>query len=83
MKLLIWLVIVALVVAWIMRSKKTPAQKETDVSQSQDLHRHKQPEAMLQCARCGTHIPASEAITVVSGSVFCSEEHRRQTFSGD
>lgn len=83
MKLLIWLVIVALVVAWIMRSKKAPAQKETGVSQSQDLHRHKQPEAMLQCARCGTHFPASEAVTQASGRVFCSEEHRRQAFPGD
>lgn len=83
MKLLIWLVIVALVVAWIMRSKKAPAQKKTGVSQSQDLHRHKQPEAMLQCARCGTHFPASEAVTLASGKVFCSEEHRRQAFSGD
>ncbi|QAU33517.1 PP0621 family protein [Janthinobacterium sp. 17J80-10] len=83
MKLLIWLVIVALVVAWIMRSKKAPVQNEGGIRQSQDVGGHLKPEAMLQCARCGTYFPASEAVTLASGRVFCSEEHRRQAVPGD
>ncbi len=33
---------------------------------------------MLQCARCGVHFPASEALTDAGGAVYCSEEHRAQ-----
>lgn len=39
------------------------------------------PEAMIQCAQCGIHIPASEAILVQSDLAFCSEEHRLKHFS--
>jgi uncharacterized protein len=36
------------------------------------------PEAMLQCAECGMHFPASEALPAAgAGQVFCCEEHRR------
>lgn len=34
-------------------------------------------EAMLACAHCGLHFPASEALTNTNGSVFCSIEHQR------
>lgn len=34
------------------------------------------PQAMLECAHCGLHLPASDA--VLDGSrVFCSDAHRR------
>lgn len=82
MKLVIWLVIVALVVAWVVRSKKKPAQKEGS-DELQGTKRRNQAEAMLQCARCGTYFPASEAVTPASGKVFCCEEHRRQVSPGD
>ncbi|AIY43591.1 hypothetical protein LT85_4433 [Collimonas arenae] len=36
-----------------------------------------QAEAMVACAHCGMHFPASEAIADASGAVFCSAEHRR------
>ena len=83
MKLLIWLVIVALVVAWVLRSKKAPVRKEASQGRPQASNRRGQAEAMLQCARCGMYFPASEAVTPASGMVFCSEEHRRQVFPGD
>jgi uncharacterized protein len=33
-------------------------------------------ERMVSCARCGVHLPESEAVRS-EGRVFCSEEHRR------
>lgn len=33
------------------------------------------PEAMLRCADCGVHLPASQALPG-RGGVFCSPEHR-------
>lgn len=35
-----------------------------------------EPEHMVVCARCGVHIPESEAFEGAGGR-FCSEEHRR------
>ncbi len=34
------------------------------------------PERMVACARCGVHLPESEALEG-DGGRFCSEEHRR------
>lgn len=33
------------------------------------------PEEMSRCARCGVHLPRSEAL-LSGGQVFCSAEHR-------
>ena len=33
------------------------------------------PEEMSRCARCGVHLPRSEAL-LAGGEVFCSPEHR-------
>ena len=35
------------------------------------------PERMVACARCGVHLPESEALEGGDGKRFCSEEHRR------
>ncbi len=35
------------------------------------------PERMVACARCGVHLPESEALEADDGGRFCSEEHRR------
>lgn len=35
------------------------------------------PEAMLRCAQCGVHLPASQALPG-RGGVFCSGAHREQ-----
>jgi uncharacterized protein len=32
-------------------------------------------EAMLQCAWCGVHMPASEAVSAADGRVYCGREH--------
>jgi len=33
-------------------------------------------QAMVSCARCGLHVPQSDALAV-DGRYFCSDEHRR------
>ena len=35
-----------------------------------------QPQAMLQCAQCGLHLPRDESLPG-KGGVFCGEAHRR------
>lgn len=37
----------------------------------------REPEAMLRCAECGLHLPASQSLPG-RGGAFCSAEHRQQ-----
>lgn len=74
MKFLLWLVIGALFVMWLVRGKKTPpAPPPRPAADDRDSA-----ESMLQCAHCGIHIPASEAVRDAAGTAFCSEAHRLQ-----
>ncbi len=41
-----------------------------------DAGRTRVPERMVTCARCGVHLPESEALEG-DGGRFCSEEHRQ------
>jgi len=79
MKLLLWLLIVAAVVKWVLRAKKAtlrsgPAHAEPSGSRAAS----RELEMMLQCAHCGVYFPASEAVGNAAGPVFCSEQHRLQ-----
>ena len=79
MKLLVWLVIIAAVVMWFVRAKK--AMSRFDAGRDERTSK-KSPvggaETMLQCAQCGVHFPASEAVRDAGGAVYCSEQHRLQ-----
>jgi uncharacterized protein len=71
-KLLLWTVVIALVVMWLMRKKTTPsATSTTSTGACRDTT-----EAMSQCAYCRVHFPASEAVTAPTGAAYCSDEHR-------
>ncbi|VTU18434.1 hypothetical protein H6CHR_00980 [Variovorax sp. PBL-H6] len=35
------------------------------------------PQAMLRCAHCGLHLPASDALRGADGTAYCSAAHRR------
>lgn len=35
------------------------------------------PTAMVPCAHCGVHLPASDAVVNETGQPYCSEAHRR------
>lgn len=77
MKFLIWMAIVFLVLAWIMRSKQAAGRADARQARPRAQGGNGKPEVMLPCKHCGVHIPASEAVQNASGNVFCSEEHRR------
>jgi uncharacterized protein len=87
MKYLIWLVIAVAVVVWFQRAKKSMAAGAASSPDREGARRNpfarkrnepqQQIEAMVQCAHCGIHFPASESLSNASGTVFCSEEHRR------
>lgn len=79
MKLLVWLVIIAAVVMWFVRAKK--AVFGSDAGRDQRTSQKapgRSAETMLQCAQCGVHFPASEAVSDADGAVYCSEQHRFQ-----
>lgn len=70
MKFLVWGVIVALVVLWVLRPKVLRSSGKPPPAVGA-------PEAMLQCAECSLYFPASEAVAAPDGAVFCCEQHRR------
>lgn len=74
MKFLLWLAVGAILVIWLIRGKTAPSirSRRTTVGDAENT------ESMLQCAHCGIHIPASEAVRDAAGVVFCSEAHRLQ-----
>jgi uncharacterized protein len=75
MKFLFWAGIGVVIVMWLLRSKKAPPRTQAFRPQNA-ANADKVIEPIIQCAYCGMHVPASEAVTTSSGVVFCSEEHR-------
>jgi uncharacterized protein len=71
MKFLLWLAIAVLFVMWLTRGKKAPPAPRPASPEDEA-------ESMLQCAQCGVHLPASEALRDADGRAFCSEAHRLQ-----
>lgn len=79
MKFLLWLAIIAILVMWLMRGKKSSANHASaNHARRPSTGAPKSAEAMLQCAHCGIHFPASEAVRDSAGTVFCSDAHRLQ-----
>ena len=76
MKFLIWGVVLALVILWLMRPKalRPPGEQARPAA---DAPEAEAPEAMLECAECHTYFPASEALSAANGAVFCCDQHRR------
>jgi uncharacterized protein len=75
MKYLIWLLVALAAVVWLKRIRAGLSGSRSDVG-NRSVHRES--EAMQQCARCGVHIPASEAVIDATGTIFCCAEHRAQ-----
>ena len=69
-RLLLWLVL-GLVVWWMLRPRK-PA---PPVGARAQAPAGAAPEAMVDCAHCGLHFPASEAVRD-GARVFCCSAHR-------
>lgn len=75
MRLLLWGIIVFVVVMWLLHIKRSAIQKGGS-SRANLRSASGTPEEMVQCAQCGIHLPASEAIFIQPDIAFCSEEHR-------
>lgn len=74
MKFLLWAGLIAAVI-WVLRSKK---KSSSATFSSPRPAGNREIEAMLRCAHCGTHFPASEAVFDASNTAFCSSEHRQR-----
>ena len=77
MKFLLWAALAAIIVFWLTRSKKIAAKSHSSEDSATSAG-GAIGEPMVQCAHCGTHVPASESVKSPSGKVFCTEEHRLQ-----
>lgn len=80
MRLLLWIVIIIALIFLVRHIKKSLFQKSEPEHASPDSTQDIS-ETMIQCAQCGIHIPASEALVIQSDIAFCSEEHRLKHFS--
>lgn len=82
MKFLLWLAI-GFAVIWLLRGKKKHPHTDAGQRGKADPGRHDgNSEPMMRCAHCGVYLPASEAILISSGEIFCCEEHRGKHVSG-
>jgi uncharacterized protein len=80
MRLLLWGVVLFAMLMWLLHLKKTFLQQSK--RNHEDLQKAQvTPEAMVCCAHCGIHVPASEAVLARPELGFCSEEHRLKHFS--
>jgi uncharacterized protein len=69
MSRLLFLLAIIVVVYLLLRSLRRGAPRQDDVSASA--------EEMVRCARCGVHLPKSEAI-LADGKFYCCDAHRRE-----
>lgn len=70
MKWLLLLLVAVAVIHWLGRAKKAA------VRGAEGRRPVPQVESMLQCAQCGVHFPASEAVTI-AGRAYCCDAHSR------
>lgn len=68
---LILVVLGVLLVYWILRSYRRRVERPGPPPAARG-------EDMVQCARCGVHLPRSESITT-QGRFYCSPDHQRQS----
>lgn len=68
MSRLLFLVVIAAVVYWLLKSfRNQPSGDEDAPVQAED---------MVRCVHCGVHLPKHESI-LAGGVYYCGEEHRR------
>ena len=73
MKFVLWALVIYLGWRWFAAQKKTVAGVEPKAPGAEEGV-----EQMVQCAQCGIHLPASEAIAGPERKLFCSYEHSSQ-----
>ena len=67
--------LVWLAVRWLGGLRK-PGAGDTDGSQRGSPSATQEIETMRQCAWCGAHMPAAEAVSLPDGRVYCGAAHR-------
>jgi hypothetical protein len=92
MRLLVWLVLVALVylavrskVRSLQENSRNAARAEFEAQAATQKKATTTPENMVACEYCHIYLPASEAVSLVTPSsshFFCSEDHMRSHNSG-
>ena len=69
MSRILFLILIAVVVYWLLSSyRKKEQESEAQAGEAED---------MVRCAHCGLHLPKQESIGG-NGRYYCSEEHRRE-----
>ena len=74
MKYLLVLIVVAIAIG-IWRSKRRIA--DSSRPSTRPATALSKPQAMVECAHCGLHLPKADAVSDAQGQLFCSAEHRR------
>ena len=77
MKYLLVLVVI-LVAVWLWRkARREELQSRSPPPPPREPGGIAPPQAMLRCAHCGLHLPATDAVRGADGSVYCSAAHRQ------
>lgn len=76
LKLLLLVVIIWLVFSLLKKYSRSVAKDEQESGEQEPVV-PASPEDMVRCARCGVHLPRSEAI-LSNDEVFCCEAHRSE-----
>ncbi|MDR0478759.1 MAG: hypothetical protein LBH31_02915 [Burkholderiaceae bacterium] len=77
MKALLILLVIAAVV-WLFKRGQHVSASDAHPSAKSVV----KPQPMLRCARCGVHLPASNAIAGRAGRAYCCATHQREAESG-
>ena len=76
MKYLLLLVVVAIAV-WMLSTKaRLGRRRDVDAADGAKAPAPATPQAMLQCAHCGLHLPKADALAD-GARAYCSDAHRR------
>jgi uncharacterized protein len=75
LRALFWLVLL-IAAWWIFRKRTRAAPPPPRPAEPPAAPAIAAPEQMVDCARCGLHLPASEALRDDAARVYCSAEHR-------
>lgn len=86
MKFGLWLLVAVAAWLWFHQQKKQRLRADAERRQARQASARdgsaapEQIEAMVGCAHCGLHVPASDAVGTGAGSgeLFCCEAHRLQ-----
>lgn len=52
------------------------SRKKRDVAEATDAPPERRVETIRQCAWCGVHVPAGEALALPDGRIYCGPAHR-------